>query len=137
MLGDEVHHTLAAVVHLAILLAAAENRLVLPGRKTEFIAPAVLALEREIAAERHFFHHPAEAVPAAGENDGVALLLHCRERDTLGLARLGLDRAAVRGIGLLLPDGGCKWPVLAVAQQDVFPPAQHQHIRFGHGRSSC
>ena len=136
MLGDEVHHALAAVVHLAVLLAAAEDGLVLPGREAEFIAPAVLALEGEIHAERRFLHRDAEAVPAAGEDDGVALLLHRRERDALGLARLGLDRAAVRGIGLLLPDGGGKGASLAVAQQDVFPPAKHQHIRFGHGHSS-
>ena len=136
VLGDEVHHALAAVVHLAVLLAAAEDGFVLFGREAEFVAPAVLALEGEIHAERRFFYRDAEAVPAAGEDDGIALLLHRRERDALGLADGGFDRAAVRGIGLLLPDGGRKGAILAVAQQDVFPPAQHQHIRFGHGHSS-
>ena len=117
MLGDEVHDALAPEVELAVLLAAAEDRLALPGGEAEFIGPAGLAGEGQLRAAVTGGDADLQRMPAAGEGHGVLGPGDGRQRDPLGLGNGFLHAAMAGGVGFFPPEGCGEGPVSQMGQE--------------------
>lgn len=124
MLRHEVHHRLAAQVHLAVLLPAAEHRLSSRGGQTKLIAPSRLTAQTQLRAARKRQILRAQRVPRRAKDDGAVARLGVRQRYAFRLAHRHLDRAARGRVVLLLPHGDGKGRGRRVAYER--PPVKAQ-----------
>ena len=115
--GDEVHDRLSAKIHLAVLLASAENSLALKRGEPELVCPAVLTLKLETEAAVYLPYRGAQRMSQSAERDRAAGIFRVHERDTLGLRDAHPDRAARGSVAFLLPHGGGKRGLLRVPQE--------------------